>query len=103
LADMVEHAQAAYVMADILSGEAELEEWSRLDAAARAADAALRSPVADYLDRTASAIELEQSALRCDLESSFAAWEHTASRAAKGDRFRLIRRLVAEAQSLATG
>ena len=99
LADMIDHAQAAYVVADILSGEAELEEWSRFDTAARAAEAAFRCRVADYLDRAASAIELGHRPLRCDLESSFTVWAQPASKAAKGDRFRLVRGLVEELQA----
>jgi len=87
------------VVADMLSGEAELEEWSRLDAAARAAEAAFRCRVTDYLDRAASAIELGHRPLRCDLESPFAVWDQTASNAATGDRFRLVRRLVEELQA----
>jgi len=83
----------------MLWSEAALEEWSRFDAAARAAEAAFRCRVADYLDRTASAIELGYPPLRCDLESSFAAWDQAASKAAKGDRFRLVRRLVEELQA----
>jgi multidrug resistance protein MdtO len=102
LADVVEHAQGAYVMADILSGEAGLEERSHFDAAARAGEAAFRSRVADCLNRAASAIELGHRPLRSDLESSFAVWAQAASKAPKSDRFRLLRRLVDEVQHLAT-
>ncbi len=54
---ITEGAQEIYLTAAILAGEAGLEEWSRLDAAAQSADLAARGAVAEHLSRTADAAE----------------------------------------------
>jgi multidrug resistance protein MdtO len=54
---IAEGAQEVYLTAAILAGEAGLEEWSRLDAAAQSADLAARGAVAEHLGRAADATE----------------------------------------------
>lgn len=54
---IAEGAQEVYLTAAILTGEAGLEEWSRLDAAAQSADLAARGAVAEHLGRAADAAE----------------------------------------------
>ena len=54
---IAEGAQEIYLTAAILAGEAGLEEWSRLDAAAQSADLAARGGISDHLRRAADAAE----------------------------------------------
>jgi multidrug resistance protein MdtO len=54
---IAEGAQEIYLTAAILASDAGLEEWSRLDAAARSADQAARGIVSERLSRAADAVE----------------------------------------------
>jgi len=54
---IAEGAQEIYLTAAILASDAGLEEWSRIDAAARSADQAARGIVSERLSRAADAVE----------------------------------------------
>ena len=54
---LTEGAQEIYLTAAILASQASLDDWSRLDAAARSADLAARVAVSERLSRAADAVE----------------------------------------------
>ena len=78
LAGVAGHAQAVFLLADVLTTRSELDDWERLPGTAREAEAALRDHAAEQLRRSADLLEHDQPAERCDLDAFLTAWERAA-------------------------
>ncbi len=95
------HVQALGLIATALLRQTKLEEWQLLDRPAQAAEAQLRTVVADYLGRAAASVESGQSVPSSNLEPVFADWNRSTTGIIGNDRPRLVRRLVNQVQTLA--
>jgi multidrug resistance protein MdtO len=98
LRNLIDRAQAVSLTTSVLAGGAELAEWTRLDAPAQSAEAALRAGVAGRLDAAADRAEGRQGAGPGDLDVPLRAWQRAAARVAGNDRVRLVDRLVRHAR-----
>lgn len=100
---ITERAQAVYLTAAILAGEAGREEWSRLDAASQSADLASRSALSERLRQEADAIETGR---RPEGDARDARRQIPTPHSEKGERLPLVRMLVERGQrvvALASG
>lgn len=96
--NLIDRAQVVSLTTSVLTGDAELEEWTRLDTLAQSAEAALRTGVAGRFDAAADLAERPPGAEPGDLDVTLRAWERAAAHAAGNDRVRLVERLVHEAR-----
>jgi uncharacterized membrane protein YccC len=98
LRSLVDRAQAIGLTTSVLAGGAELAEWTRLDAPAQEAEAALRSGLAARLVAEADRAEGRPGAAPAELDVPLAAWKRATARADGNDRVRLVERLVHQAR-----
>jgi len=85
---IAEESQQIYLTASILAGEAGVEAWSRLDAAARSADLDRRIEASEQLRRAADAIEAGPGDVTRDAKGDVPMPD-----SGKGERFPLVRRV----------
>jgi len=98
LRTLMGQAQALSLSTSALAGEAELVEWTRLDAPAQSAEAALRTEVARRLSAAADVVEGRRVAEPGELDARLGDWKWAAAGAAGNDRIRLVERLVRQAR-----
>jgi hypothetical protein len=86
---VAEEAQEIYLTAAILASDAEIEEWSRLDAATQSTDLVSRDAVAERLGRAADAAEARRPSLGLARAAGAPLPDSET-----GERFPLVRELV---------